>query len=201
MNWTTALTVLYPLKLVQTGLVMNLHCSFSQKKSPCNFASLCLTSIRKNLLTSVCILYKNPFLCFLGENLLLRRTQGDLLQKLRQLQQWRQQQEEHLLQDKEKQLSVLRDKERRLHAVQEYQRKILQNNNVITSRDNGPLFQVKPASFSDGLSSRPTADVQLRENMAISQARAVMSSGYNLPTKTVLLSPQHFKTTTSKMVK
>ena len=138
---------------------------------------------------------------FLGDNLLLRRTQGDLLQKLRQLQQWRQQKEEHLLQDKEKQLNLLRDKEKRLHAVQEYQRKILQNNNVTTSgNDGGPLFQVKPASFHAGPLSRPVLDVQPSTNVVISQTGTV-ASGFHPPTRTVLLSPQHFKATSSHMVK
>jgi hypothetical protein len=121
-----------------------------------------------------------------------------LLQKLKQLQQWRQQKEEHLLQDKEKQLSLLRDKERRLQAVQEYQRKILQNNNVITSRNNGLLFQAKPTVFYDEL---PYNDLQTGENTAVSQPGTVVSR-FNPPTsRTLLLSPQHFKTTSSNMVK
>ena len=133
---------------------------------------------------------------FLDENLLLRRTQGDLLQKLRQLQQWRQQQEEHLQQDKEKQLSLLRDKERRLHAVQEYQRKILQNNNVVSGRMGvGPLHQVKPTGFHEEQSSRTVIGMQPSKNMAMSYSR----TGYNPPAKTVLLSPQHF--TSSNKVK
>jgi hypothetical protein len=133
--------------------------------------------------------------------LLLRRTQGDLLEKLKQLQQWRQRKEEHLLQDKEKQLNLLRDKERRLHAVQEYQRKILENSNMITCGiDGSPSYQVKPAGFHNGASSRPVVGAQPSENVAMFQGGAIVS-GFNPPTRTVLLSPQHFKATSSNRVK
>ena len=121
-----------------------------------------------------------------------------MLHKLRQLQQWRQQQEEHLQQDKEKQLNLLRDKERRLHAVQEYQRKILQNNNMISSRmDISSLQEVNPTGFPNGQSLKPVAGTQPSESLAMSYSGV----GYNPPTRTVLLSPQHFKVTSSNMVK
>ncbi|XP_028396791.1 uncharacterized protein LOC114520670 [Dendronephthya gigantea] len=124
-----------------------------------------------------------------GENLLLRKTQGDLLQKLRQLQQWRQQKEEHLLQDKEKQMSLLRDKEKRLQAVQEYQRRILQNNNLVTSGiDNATCFPVEPPSFNERLLPRGLVEV------------GPVAPGLNY-SKNVLLSPQHFTATSANMVK
>lgn len=127
------------------------------------------------------------FLLYSGENLLLRKTQGDLLQKLRRLQQWRQQKEEHLLQDKEKQMSLLRDKEKRLQAVQEYQRRILQSNNLVTSKiDHATCFQVEPTSVDQRLSSRG-----LIEGRPVAQ---------ELNSWNVLLSPQHFAATSSNMV-
>lgn len=129
---------------------------------------------------------------YLGDNLLLRRTQDDLLQKLRQLQEWRQQKEEHLLQDKEKQLSVLRDKERRLHAIQEYQRKILQSNNLVASGvEGGPFYPIKHAGFNNGFLPRPSFRKQGSENELMSP---------NGPAKTALLSPQHFKSKLPNMV-
>ena len=120
-----------------------------------------------------------------------------MLQKLRQLQQWRQQKEEHLLQDKEKQMTLLREKEKRLNAVQEYQRKILQNNNVVASEiENSPIFQGKP-DFHDAMSSRPS--LQHGDNIAASQ-NGTFGSNHNPVSRPVLLSPQNFKASTSSLV-
>lgn len=184
------------------NLTMCMHSSFMLESA--NYCQPDLLYIERLALTSIrpeCqwwAMTNHLYWLFLGESLLLRRTQGDLLQKLRQLQQWRQQQEEHLQQDKEKQLSLLRDKERRLHAVQEYQRRILQNNNVISGRmDIVSLQEVNPTGFHNGQSLKPVTGTQTSENVAMSYSGA----GYNPPARTVLLSPQHFKVTSSNMVK
>ena len=99
-------------------------------------------------------------------------------------------------------MTLLREKEKRLHAVQQYQRKILQNNNMVASEiENSPIFQGKP-DFHDAMSSRPfVGSLPHSENIAASQ-NGTFGSNHNpqAVSRPVLLSPQHFKATTSSLV-
>lgn len=146
---------------------------------------------------------------------MLRRTQGELLQKLRQLRQWQQQQQEHLLQNKEKKLSFIREQEKRLQAVQDYQEKILTQSgnighsphvNLTTVRNltgGNPSFHMK--TFGHGFheipDERPPLALQqgdFNQNFNLKSSSNLGSAGLMPPTpKAVLLSPKHFQTAVS----
>ena len=144
---------------------------------------------------------------------MLRKTQGDLLQKLRQLRQWQQQQQEHLLQDKEKKLSLIREQEKKLQAVQDYQRRILAqsgnfgsspNVNVIAEQHpvgNKSLFhmQTHGRDFQEIPAARQSVGLQqgrLDPNGNVMPTSNLAFTGLMPPPKTVLLSPKHFQMST-----
>ena len=146
---------------------------------------------------------------------MLRKTQGDLLQKLRHLRQWQQQQQEHLLQDKEKKLSLIREQEKKLQAVQDYQRRILAesgnfggspNVNVTAMPMRHPVgnkslfhMQTHGHGFQEIPAARQAVGLQqgrLDPNGNVMPTGNLAFTGLMPPPKTVLLSPKHFQMST-----
>ena len=144
---------------------------------------------------------------------MVRRTQGDLLQKLRQLRLWQQHQQEHLLQDKEKKLNLIYGHEKRSQHVEEYQRQALVQSGALNGihvptstrsgdghsyvgllghtehHDNFPLA---------GTCTLSTTQQHVDVNQNISPSRTITGNFRPNQTlsgspKTLLLSPKHFQ--------